>query len=1073
MLTVHSSNRLERLADALSEELRARPQPPLAPEVVVVQSLGARRWLSFALAERLGVAMNLEFPFPAALIERAFQVLAPTPISPVFRRDVLPWRIHALLPELWSAPAFESLRSYGGSDPVKHWELASQISSVFDRYLAYRPSLLRNWDAGDDEREQPWQSQLWRALAKGGAHAAALAERAARAPDTANSRLPKRISVFGLSTLPPFHIEMLGELGRRTDVHLYLLAPTQEYWGDLRSDREKRRYQRWREKRGKTANNEDPAEPHPLLASLGKIGREFHEAMLDLNPGREPVAFEEPAGDGILAHLQRGILRLEVPGSEDRLVYDPADRSIQLHNCHSPLRELEVLHDQLLAMFDADRSLEPRDVLVSVPDITAYAPFIDAVFGAPESESTKFPYSIADRDARSQNRVADAFLRLLDLVGSRYAASAVLSVIECPPVAERFGLKDADLPIIRRWIAESGARWALDGAHRERLGFPRWDENTWQFGLDRLLLGFALPDTGRDLFNGVLPEGDVEGSMADVLGRFTTLCSTIFRIAESFAGGVKTIAEWATALTAALDELCASDGDFADSWHEVAASIAALSEHAELAEHTMPVPFSVIRELLSGTIAQIDRGSEFLRGGITFCSLKPLRALPHRIVALLGMNDTAFPRAARPPSFDLTASHPKPGDRAARDDDRYLFLECILSARDVFYLSYCGQSAKDDSTSPPSVLLVELLDFLAATNRSPDERSLSDHLTTRHPLQPFNRAYFDGKDARLFSYSREASQAARVAAGPRVHPPAFISQTPLPSASEREITIDQLASFFVHPAKYFAQEVLQLKQPFEEAAPEDVEPMDLDKRETYGIRQELTDAALRGEDPFQLFPIVRATGALPQGAAGEMIFGAAAADAQKLVASLALHAPGSIQPDRYADFQIGEWRIRGFISNQRGNRLARVRPATVQPKDRVRAWCHHLFACAAEPQALHETVVFGTKETGYFRSVEDAGRELAKLLDLYALGQTRPVPFFPATSEAFAAAVRPPKSKPPEEAVTAAERVWHGGLHSTGDYQDSWTRLIWRSPAEPLGIEWRSIATRVFEPLLAHHSPLE
>jgi exodeoxyribonuclease V gamma subunit len=1072
MLTVHSSNRLERLADALAQEMRERPLAPLTPEIVVVQSLGARRWLSFALAERLGVAMNVEFPFPATLVERAFHTLAPSPLSPVFRRDVLPWRIHALLPGMWEEPGFESLRSYANGDPVKLWELAGQIAAVFDRYLAYRPNLLRAWDAGETHPDQPWQSKLWRSLPIGGTHTAALAERAGRASADANARLPARISVFGLSTLPPFHLELLGELGRRVDVHLYLLAPTQEYWGDLRSEREKRRYQRWLQQRGKAGLSDGATDPHPLLASLGKIGREFHEAVLDLTPAKEAALFEEPAGDGLLPNLQRGMLQLEVPEREGTPVYNPADRSLQVHNCHSPLRELEVLHDQLLALFDADRSLEPRDVLVSVPDITAYAPFIDAVFGAAETESTRFPYSIADRDARSQNRVTDAFLRVLDLVGSRYPASAIVSVIECPPVRERFGLNDGDLPLIRRWVAESGIRWGLDGEHRERLGFPRWEENTWRFGLNRLLLGFALPSTTRDLFEGILPEGDVEGSLAEVLGRFATFCASLFRITESFREVARSAREWAEALTAALNELCASDGDFADSWHEAAESIEAMAAAAELAGNTAALPFNVAREHVKSTLAGLDRGSEFLRGGLTFCSLKPMRAVPHRIVALLGMNDTAFPRSARPPSFDLTASQPKPGDRTTRDDDRYLFLENILSARDVLYLSYCGQSAKDDSTSPPSVLIVELLDFLAATNRSPDAQPLHDHLVTRHPLQPFHRAYFSGGDERLFSFSREASQAARIAAGLRIEAPAFLADVSRAKPDDREITIDQLANFLVHPAKHFAQEVLGMRQPFEEAALEDVEPMHLDGRDKYAIRHELADAALRGEDPNQLLTITRATGALPQGCTGEIAFGAEAQAAQALADGFAQHAPGAAVPDRFVELAVGEWRIRGFICNQRGARLARVRAATVASKDLVRAWCHHLFACAAEPDARHETLVLGTKESKLMRPVADASRQLECLLELYALGQTHPLPFFPATSEAYADAIRPPKPKSPEEAASAAEAAWNGG-YMKGECEDGWHRVVWRPPAEPLSDEWREVTVRIFTPLLDHLEKLE
>ena len=248
MLTICSSNHLERLADAIACKLSQHPQGPFTPETVVVQSLGMRRWLSFALAERMGVAMNVAFPFPAHLVERAFNAILPnTPVSPIYRRDVLPWRMHALLPSVWDEAAFGELKRYGGDDPVKRWHLCVQIAAVFDRYLAYRPLLLRKWDAGEDDPEHPWQSQLWRRIQA--VHPAALAQALANAPAWANAALPARISVFGVSTLPPFYVELLGELGRRTEVHLYLLSPTREYWGDLRSQKEINRYRRWCERR--------------------------------------------------------------------------------------------------------------------------------------------------------------------------------------------------------------------------------------------------------------------------------------------------------------------------------------------------------------------------------------------------------------------------------------------------------------------------------------------------------------------------------------------------------------------------------------------------------------------------------------------------------------------------------------------------------------------------------------------------------------------------------------------------------------------------------------------------------
>src|SRR5262245_12702257 len=174
-LTLHRSHRLEWLADALAAELRRNPLPPLQAEHIVVQSLGLRRWLSFQLAERLGVAMHIEFPFPAEFVEKAFPAFAGDAApSPVYRREVLPWRIHAVLPGLLQEREFAALRRFADDDPLKLWQLANQLAAVFDRYLAYRPDMLLRWDAGEIRPDETWQALLWRAISVGESHAAAL-----------------------------------------------------------------------------------------------------------------------------------------------------------------------------------------------------------------------------------------------------------------------------------------------------------------------------------------------------------------------------------------------------------------------------------------------------------------------------------------------------------------------------------------------------------------------------------------------------------------------------------------------------------------------------------------------------------------------------------------------------------------------------------------------------------------------------------------------------------------------------------------------------------------------------------
>ena len=57
---------------------------------------------------------------------------------------------------------------------------------------------------------------------------------------------------------------------------------------------------------------------------------------------------------------------------------------MQVHSCHGPARQIDVLREVLLGLLQDDSTLEPRDILVMCPDIDTYAPLIVAGFGLGE-----------------------------------------------------------------------------------------------------------------------------------------------------------------------------------------------------------------------------------------------------------------------------------------------------------------------------------------------------------------------------------------------------------------------------------------------------------------------------------------------------------------------------------------------------------------------------------------------------------------------------------------------------------------------------------------------------------------
>jgi exodeoxyribonuclease V gamma subunit len=1055
-LHICRSNRLESLADRLTRVIDAPLGDPFAPEIVVVQSLGMRRWIQLELARRTGIAMNIEFPFPAELADRILRATLPDERkTDAFSRDVLPWRVLGAFPRLLDQPAFASLQGYASGEmgPLKEFQLALKVAGLFDRYIAYRPELLLGWQQG---RDDDWQAQLWRELARDhrDTNPPALAGRivaALRAKMFAAPKLPRRVSIFGISSLPPIYLELLNALGVVADVHLFLLEPTADYWADLLTPRERER-EAHRQRLKNLPEDDEPDLRNDLLASLCKTGRDFSWLLLDrVEAVAEEEAFVVPTEETLLGQLQADIYFQRE--SEKRRPLIAADRSLQVHCCHGPMRELEVLHDHLLALFAEHPDLTPREVLVTMPDVETYAPFIDAVFGAPESEALRIPYTIADRAARAENSIAAALLQVLDLVGSRFPAPSVLALLDTPAVRERFDLTEADLPLLRDWVERTCIRWGIDAAHRAELKLPPFPQNTWRTGLDRLLLGYALPGDGATLFAGVLPEPGIEGQAALTLGRFVDFTDHLFTRCAGLAAP-RPPAAWEQSLRALVEDLFAADDDTADELRRVNSVLEQLGAAAATAEFAAPLEFGVIRAHLSAALADDASSGGFLAGRVTFCALKPMRSIPFRVICMLGLNDNAFPRRDRPLSFDLIAAKPRRGDRSARDDDRYLFLETLFSARETLYLSYCGLSPRDNSESPPSVILAELLDYLARQFELPKDFVLN------HRLQPFSAAYFTGENARLFSYSADHAAAARQGAESRHAAPAFAAAPlPAPDPEWQEVSLDQLADFLTKPARYLLKNRLRLRLPEDEQPPADCEPAALDGLTRHQFREVLTHRSITAGRLTADLKAARATGALPPGYAGASEYGTLTREVEQLLARIGREldaAPLELPP---IHLEGDGWRLAGTLPDVRPAGLIRYRAANCKAADQLRAWIAHLALQLTDAPARITT--WHSLDTSFrFQPVEDAPAQLAALLALYRRGLGTPLPFFAETALDFA--TRAINGTGRSDPLFAARQTFE-----KREAGDAWNQLAFRGVDDLLGGEFAALATEIWAPLFA------
>jgi len=1091
-LRIFTSNRLEALTDALADVFDTPLPSPLEPEIVIVQSKGMERWVSMALARRHGVCANFRFPFPNAFVYETFKKAVPElPDQSVYEPRIMTWSIMRLLSICLMKPEFESLRIYlgqNGSD-LKRFQLSKRIADTFDQYLLFRPEMILGWESG---RENHWQAVLWRHLVQenGNGHRAALGRAFMEAVNRSSAGMenfPRRISVFGISFLPRFHMQIFAGISRHVQVNLFLMNPCGEYWGDIFSDREIKRIT------GRQKDRDCHLKPeglymergNSLLASMGALGRDFFDLINEFDC-EEFQSFQDPGEISLLCCIQSDILNLRDGGTgfEGKKTVAGNDGSIRFHACHSPMREMEVLHDGLLEMFDEDPDLLPADILVMTPDIEAYAPYVEAVFGAFADGAGKIPYSIADRSARTESRIVDTFLAILDLWGGRYGSSQVFAILESGPVRKKFGISEADLARIQRWVKDTRIRWGIDERNRGEMGLPPFSENTWKAGMDRLLLGYSMAVEDDRMFSDTLPYDFIEGSEAEVLGRFAEFVHQLFSRLRSL-NEARTPDEWSITLRDLFETFFTPGEAEENEMQIVRRRLKALSDVKDNSGFEEKIDLNIIRYYLRDYLGKEGFGFGFLSGGVTFCAMLPMRSIPFKIICMVGMNGDAFPRQARSSGFDLMSKHPRRGDPSRRNDDRYLFLEAILSARKKLYISFVGQNILDNSVIPPSVPVGELMDYIEQGFEIPGKK-IGEHLIIKHRMQAFSPAYFKPgdikEDSRLFSYSRENLQAARCLPEPRKAPAPFISSgLPIPEAEWKTVDLTQLCLFYRNPARFLLNRRLGLY--LEESATlfEDTEPFELKGLDKYLLEQDLVEKKMAGRDPGERFRSLKASGRLPHGIIGDCLYERIGREVNKFVEKTRAYIPESSLEPLEINLNLSGFQLTGRIDGIYPESLIRYRYAAVLPKDRLDIWILHLaLNCVRQPAYPPGSMLFGLdannkKDNRWaaweYLPVTNSEEILGDLLAKYWKGLFKPIHFFPASSWRFAHSVAE-KKMPVEQAEEIARSIWNGNDYIPGESRDPYYALCFEK-SDPFDPEFREFAVEIFHPLLKHQKRVD
>jgi len=1051
---VYHSNQLALLKDLLIALMQgSKPAHPFESETILVQSPGMAQWLQLEIAQATGISANIDFPLPASFIWQQFkQALPDVPDKSPFNKMSMTWQIMQLLPDCLEDPDFAALLHYLEDDLYlrKRFQLSQKIADIFDQYLVYRPEWIEAWENVSEQQigqwgtdnnnstpewlgEHRWQAKLWKKLTLTIAESFKIQGKAYHRAglykdflEVLQSKvtlghLPKRIFVFGISALPESYLQALVGLAKHCDVHFLLTNPCRYYWADIVDPKLlAKRFAQSRQKltvsKGEIkhlpdsswqknashlqwAESGDPDNEvgNPLLASMGKMGRDFLFQLYSLEQ-QEMDAFVDINRDSLLHHIQADILDLQDSAqalsadASSRIVLARDDRSITLHLCHSVMREVEVLHDNLLAMFDADNTLKPKDIIVMVPNIDHYAPYVQAAFASVEQQRY-IPFSISDVSAQQENPILSSFLQLLNLNQSRYTREDILALLEVPAILQRFKLNQNDFVLLQKWINESSIRWGLDEKSAAQWDLPRLSQNSWLFGIRRMLLGYAMSDT---LFEGISPYDEVQGLQGDLLGRFIDFIDALIQLQEELKQPYNA-SGWQSFVYRLVENFYLEDDDNSAVLTIIRSEMDNLLAHTDQADFTQPISLFVIIEHLQQHLSGQANSQRFLAGQINFCTLMPMRSIPFKVVCLLGMNDGQYPRNIVPMGFDLMAGHRKRGDRSRREEDRYLFLEALLSAQEKFYISYIGRDINDNSEKMPSVLVAELLNycqqgFVLKDNQldksSVAEKALSAFLSCHYPMQSFSERYYQGEFKTYnpnWWHALQEQKGAEDAGEDRL----VALDQPL-----IEVSLEQLKRFLNHPCKAFFNQRLDVYFELDNSEQDSNEPFSLDNLQRYQLKHQQFEYALEGKSLEQLFSEKRAAGGLPFGEFAALIFNKDVAQMEALAELTASYFIGEIETINI-DIQFAEKRLIGELSDHCENGLVRVKTGGIKGKDVLTLWLEHLCYCIAYGQHLNSSL-FGQESGLYFEEVpaDYAYNKISELIELYEAGLQQPLPFF-------------------------------------------------------------------------------
>ncbi|CRK85947.1 RecBCD enzyme subunit RecC [Candidatus Providencia siddallii] len=1028
MFKIYHSNQLASLKEIIIYLIKKEPLSFLfEKEIILIQNFGFSQWLQIELAKQLGVVLNIDYQLPSMFIWNMFHnVLLNIPKKNYYTKQNIKWTLLSLLPKIINQNEFKLIKYYiqENNNNTKIYQISNKLANLFEKYLIFRPELIKHWEndklihgLGND---QLWTKKLWQKIifcinksTKKPQHIANLYKifiDSISKSQTLNKFLPKRIFIFGISSLPPIYIQILNSISKHTNIYLMFVNPCRYYLNYLneislinRLNQQKNFNSKFNKNSCESFNYKKNINTNNnLLNSCSKIGYEYLYLIFKIKNLIDVSNFIDTNKLTLLENLKQDILdsknNIEFKttiynhkNNKNKRFINSLDKTITFHSCHSIQREIEILHDNLLSIFEENKSISPKDVLIMTPNIENYVPYINAIFNNIK-HSKYIPFSISDRKILQTNPILKTFLMLLNLPESRFSKNQVFLLLEDASISAKFNFNENDLNLLYSIVEKYGIRWGLDNDNFYELKLPNIKQNSWKSGLKRMLSDYNL--NGRDKFlKNILPNEKHNETIHKLIYKLTVFIDTL-RKWKKILNEEHIITEWKNICQKLINDFFLINITNENIIIFLIKQLHKITNTAIYFGYKTPIKIHIIHDELLTYFNKKKIYQDFLTGGVNFCTFTSTRSIPFKVIGMLGMNDTSFPRKENQINFDLTRKNIVIGDIISQNKDRYFFLETLISTKNILYISYIGRSIYDNKQNNPSILIEELLDYICHNfclivdkklNIDINSNLLREHLIIQHSRTPFDKKNFIPQ-TRYQSYADEWLLAAKTTKFKNKSSTFLVKK----QKTIKEITIEQLLRFYRHPIKFFFQQRLNVNFFIEENKFSENEPFIINNLQTYKMNKKIIKSLIKNKNPEIIYQELIDSGKLPVGCFGRSIW------EKNLIKINTLIEKNTKQTEKQFDYHIKciikNIKITGVLKNIYKTGILRYQPSHSIANNIVQLWIEHLFFNFLINNQESALISFN-KNNQKFPSIEKeiASHYIEKLITGYCNGQNSPL----------------------------------------------------------------------------------